>query len=192
MYSVERRIGRLIEIRFWSSVGAEEAISFRRDHEAILLSTLGNYVSFVDMSEAIVFSPEMVDALVAALRSEVRLLRSALVLGSSPTLSLQMQRVLRDAPSPHRRTFREAREAEMFLAEVLSTAERARLREIADRRTSDPGPSSAPQGPASVGAPPQSTTFPSSLRSPTSARNPVTTKIPAVGRSPNSGGQGNT
>lgn len=192
MYSIERPVGRLIEVRFWSPVAADEASTWRRDHETMLLSSLGSYVFFVDMVDGAVFPPDMVESYVQTMRAESRLLRSAMVLGSSPTLSLQIQRMLRDAPHPNRRVFRDMREAEAWLSEVVTPPERLRLREVTERRSNDPGPSSA-QSPPSVASPP-STSMPQSLRGPQSVRNPVTTtRMPAVGRSPSSsGGQSNS
>ncbi|HVK67425.1 MAG TPA: hypothetical protein VM694_23225 [Polyangium sp.] len=187
MYSIESHVGRLIEVRFWSPVGEGEAIGWRRDHDAMLQSVLGSYIVFVDLSDANVFPPDMVEAYVATMRNEPRLVRAALVLSASPTLSLQMQRILRDAFHPQRRAFREMREAENFLGEIVSLPERARLREVIERREQG-GPISAQ--PASVNIP-QSTGTPPSLRGPVSARTPTpaTVRIPITPRSP-SGGHG--
>ncbi|MDI1445641.1 hypothetical protein [Polyangium sp. 6x1] len=188
MYSIESHVGRLIEVRFWSPVGEGEAIGWRRDHDAMLQSVLGSYIVYVDMSDANVFPPDMVEAYVTTMRNEPRLLRAALVLGASPTLSLQMQRILRDAFHPQRRAFREVREAESFLGDVVTLPERARLREVIERRAEQGGPSSAQ--PVSVAIPP-STSTPPSLRGPLSARasSPGTVRIPVTPRSP-SGGHG--
>lgn len=186
MYSIESHVGRLIEVRFWSPVGEGEAMSWRRDHDAMLQSVLGNYIVLVDMTDANVFPPDMVEAYVATMRNEPRLLRAALVLSASPTLSLQIQRILRDAFHPHRRTFRDVREAELFLGEVVTLPERARLREILERRAEQGAPISAQ--PASVGAPPSAGT-PPSFRGPHTARTPApaTVRIPATPRSSSSG-----
>jgi len=190
MYSIESHVGRLIEVRFWSPVGGDEGLGWRRDHEAMLQSILGGYVFFVDLVEATVFPPELVEAFAATMRNEARLLRSAFVVGASPTLSLQIQRVLRDGYHPHRRVFRETREAESYLAEVVTMPERARLREVLERRGLDPpGPSSA-HGPPSVGGSPQSAT-PSSMRVPQSVRTsaPGTMRQPTTRSGSGNGGQ---
>lgn len=188
MYSIESHVGRLIEVRFWSPVGEGEAIGWRRDHDAMLQSVVGNYIIFADLSDANVFPPDMVEAYVATMRNEPRLLRAALVLSASPTLSLQIQRILRDAFHPHRRAFREVREAESFLGEIVTLPERARLREVLERRVEQGAPISAQ--PASVGVP-QSAGTPPSLRGPVSGRAsaPGTVRIPVTPRSP-SGGHG--
>jgi hypothetical protein len=190
MYSIENHVGRLIEVRFWLPVGADEALGWRRDHEAMLQATLGNYVFFVDMMDATVFPPELVEAYVATMRSEPRLLRTVIVLGSSPTLSLQIQRMLRDAHHPQRRVYRDLKEAENWLTEIMTMPERTRLRELIERRSDVPGPSS--QSPPSFATPPPSGGPPQSMRGPQSVRQPATMRLPVTPRSSSSGGQGNT
>jgi hypothetical protein len=169
MYTMESKVGRLIEVRFWAPILSEEPAAWQREHERMLASMLNAYVFFVDLSEAPVFPPEMVDAFAVAMRSEMRLLRMAMLLGASPTLGLQIQRLVRDANHPRRKIFREAREAETYLGEILTMSERARLHEIAiNRKNEASGPSS--QGPASVGMPPS--VGASSLSGPTSTATP--------------------
>jgi len=190
MYSIESHIGRLIEVRFWSPILGGEAIGWKRDHEIMLHSVLGSYLFFVDMSEANVFPPDMVDAWAATLKREPRLVRTAFLLGSSPTFALQIQRIVRDAQHPQRRVCRDAREAEQYLGEVVTAAERTRLREVLERRAELGGPSSA-QPPISAPAP-SSVGPPGSMRAPLSVRGgqPSTMRIPAVPRSSSSGSSG--
>lgn len=153
MYTIESKVGRLIEVRFWSPILGEEPGAWRRDHERMITAMLNTYVVFIDLADAPVFPPDMIEAFSSTMRNEVRLLRMGILLGSSPTLGLQMQRLLRDAQHPHRRLFREPREAEAYLSEILTLSERTRLHELAgDRRNELSGPAS--QGPASVAPPP--------------------------------------
>lgn len=174
MYTIESKVGRLIEVRFWPPILGEEPGAWRRDHERMIAAMLNTYVFFVDLGDAPVFPPDMIESFAVTMRNETRLLRMAVLLGSSPTLGLQMQRLVRDAQHPHRKIFREPREAEAYLSEILTLSERTRLHELAaDRRGDSPGPSS--QGPASVGVPPSvagsglsgppSTSMPQSVRS---------------------------
>lgn len=152
MYTIESKVGRLIEVRFWAPILGEEPGAWRRDHERMIAAMLNTYVFFVDLGDAPVFPPDMIESFSVTMRNETRLLRMALLLGSSPTLGLQMQRLVRDAQHPHRKIFREPREAETFLSEILTLSERTRLHELTvDRRSDSSGPSS--QGPASVGMP---------------------------------------
>jgi hypothetical protein len=174
MYTIESKVGRLIEVRFWAPILAEEPGAWRRDHERMIAAMLNTYVFFIDLADAPVFPPDMIEAFTVTMRNEARLLRMALLLGSSPTLGLQMQRLIRDANHPHRRIFRDAREAETYLSEIMTLSERTRLHELAaDRRGDFTGPSS--QVPASVGIPPSVagsgfSNSPSSANSPPSVR----------------------
>lgn len=177
MYTIESKVGRLIEVRFWGPILGEEPGAWRRDHERMIAAMLNTYVFFVDLADAPVFPPDMIEAFSVTMRNETRLLRMAVLLGSSPTLGLQMQRLVRDAQHPHRKIFRDAREAEAFLSDILTLSERTRLHELAaDRRSDFSGPSS--QVPASVGVPPSVAS--SGLSTPP----PSTTTIPPSVRSP--------
>jgi hypothetical protein len=176
MYTIESKVGRLIEVRFFSPMLGEEPGAWRRDHERMIAAMLNMYVFFIDLADAPVFPPDMIEAFSLTMRNETRLLRMAMLLGSSPTLGLQMQRLVRDAQHPGRRLFREPREAEAYLSEILTLSERTRLHELADRRSDVSGPAS--QGPASVGVPASmagsSLSGPASGGSmPPSARNPT-------------------
>jgi hypothetical protein len=176
MYTIESKVGRLIEVRFWAPILGEEPGAWRRDHERMIAAMLNTYVFFIDLGDAPVFPPDMIESLSVTMRNETRLLRMAMLLGSSPTLGLQMQRLVRDAQHPHRKIFREPREAEAYLSEILTLSERTRLHELAvDRKNDLSGPAST--GPASVGVPSSVASSglsgpPSSaLGSPTSPRN---------------------
>jgi hypothetical protein len=170
MYSIDNRVGKLVEIRIWSPVSVGEATLWGRDHDAVVNGIVGQYVCFVDLVEATVFPQDVVDTYIGTMKNEPRLLRTATLLGASPTLGLQIQRMLREANSPERKAFREPRELEAWLGVVLTQQERARLRELVDRRAEAFGPSSAPQSaPASL-RPPKSTRGTPSLRPPPNGR----------------------
>ncbi len=204
MYTIESRVGRLIEVRFWSPILGEDAVSWRRDHERMIAAMLNTYVFFIDLADAPVFPPDLIEAFSATMRAEHRLLRTALLLGSSPTLGLQMQRLVRDVQHPHRRSFRDAREAEVFLSEILTLSERTRLHELADRRNDLTGPSS--QGPGSVrvppsmsgsslSGPPPSAGIPQSVRAPAPKSVRFSTSGPGsirFGRTPSGGNNNDT
>ncbi|UQA59553.1 hypothetical protein [Polyangium aurulentum] len=162
MYSIENRVGKLVEIRIWSPVSGDEATRWGREHEAVIGSLVGNYFCFVDVFEATVLPQDVVEAYICTLKSATRMLRAAMLLGQSPTLGLQVQRMLREVNNPERKAFRDPRELEAWLGAQLAPAERTRLRELLERRMDATGPSSAPA--------PQSSGTPASLRSPKSVR----------------------
>ncbi len=142
MYRVEHHVGRLVEIRIWSPVSIEEAVVWGKDHDAVVASVGGPYVCLVDLVGATVFPPDVVARYVETMKSEQQLLRTATLLSPSPTLGLQIQRMIREANHPERRAFRDPGELQVWLGEVLDDAERGRLAALlAERRSLPPPPS---------------------------------------------------
>jgi len=123
-------VGKLVEIRIWSPVSLAETSSWARDHDAVIDAVRGPYVCFVDLVDATVFPQEVVDAYVTTMRNEPRLRRTGTLLNASPTMSLQIQRMIREANNPERKVFRVPDELEEWLGEVLAPAERMRLDEL--------------------------------------------------------------
>jgi hypothetical protein len=81
-----------------------------------------------DWRRALVFAPDVSDALLALLRRGNRELRRSAVLlsASDATFALQVERLVREAGNPNRRTFRGADPLLAWLGEVLAPAERER------------------------------------------------------------------
>jgi hypothetical protein len=130
VWSIENRVEKLVEIRIWSPVSVAETVAWAVEHERVIASVRGRYVCFVDLVDATVFPPECVDAYVATMRDEPRLLRTGTLLNPSPTFGMQIQRMIRDAGNPDRRVFRDPLELESWLGAVLTIPERARLRSL--------------------------------------------------------------
>jgi hypothetical protein len=130
VWSVERRVGKLVEIRIWSPVSVEETVPWAARHDSVIASALGPYVCLVDLVDATVFPPEIVEAYVKTMRNEPQLLRTATLLNTSPTFGMQIQRMIREANNPNRRAFRDPAALFPWLAEVLDGGERVRLREL--------------------------------------------------------------
>jgi hypothetical protein len=108
MFSIEHGVGRLVEITIWSPVAAEEAAPWAALHDRVVAGVGGPYLCLVDLSRATVFPPDAVDAYLATMRNEPQLLRTATLLGKSPTLHLQIARMIREVNHPQRRAFRDA------------------------------------------------------------------------------------
>ncbi len=130
MYRVANRVGRLVEIAIWSPVSVEEAIEWGRDHDAVIDRVEGEYVCFVDLRGARVFPPDVVDAYVATMKDERRLLRTGTLLPLSAVVALQINRMIREAAHPERRAFEDAAPLASWLGERLGIPERARLRAL--------------------------------------------------------------
>jgi hypothetical protein len=82
-----------------------------------------------DWRRALVFSPEASDAMIELLRrGNSQLLRSAVLLSATDaTFGLQVERLFREAGNPNRRSFRAVEPLMVWLKDVLTPAERARV-----------------------------------------------------------------
>jgi len=138
VYHLDHQVGRLVEIRIWSPVSLEEAVRWGRDHNALIDRVVGPYVCFVDLVDATVFPADVVDAYVATMKTEPRLLRTGTLLNASPTFGLQIQRMIREANHPDRKAFRDPAELESWLGAVLDAPERRRLGELVAVRRAAP------------------------------------------------------
>ena len=134
MYTIAHSTGKLVEICIWSPVSVEEATRWAHEHDLVLQEIKGPYACIVDVVEAAVFPPAVVDAFVATMKREPRLLRTGVLLNQSPTLRMQVQRMLREANSSARRMFEDAEGVAHWLDDVLDARERKRLREVLARR----------------------------------------------------------
>src|SRR5579871_6877326 len=136
MYSVQRMVGRLVEIRIWSPVSIAEAARWTEDHNGLVDSIEGPYVCFVDLVDATVFPQDVVHAYVSTMKGEERLLRTGTLLNASPTFGMQILRMIREANHPARRAFRDPAELGAWLGEVLTAEERRRLDALLGRAPS--------------------------------------------------------
>ncbi len=86
-------------------------------------------VVVMDFRRASILPPELADTLVGLLHGpNPGLLRNGiLVPTASPTVAMQLTRIVREAKSDRRRVFRVARELAAWLGEVLDASESNRL-----------------------------------------------------------------
>jgi hypothetical protein len=130
VWSIDRRVGKLVEIRIWSPVTLEETVPWGAAHDALVSKIDGPYVCLVDLTGATVFPQEVVEGYVKTMKNETNLVRTGTILNKSPTFGMQIQRMIREANNPNRRAFRDPAELLAWLSEVLDERESARLREI--------------------------------------------------------------
>ncbi len=123
-------MGRLVEIRIWSPVTADEARPWAELHDRVVSAVNGPYLCLVDLADATVFPPDAVEAYVSTMRNESLLVRTATLLGKSPTLHLQILRMIREADNPARRAFRDPNELLAFMRPVMTQREVQRMREL--------------------------------------------------------------
>ena len=132
---VGNHVGRLFEMRVMPPVTLEETTRFLQDIVRLTTAQPAKIVACTDLRGAVrTTDPDTIDFLAGILRSEnPRLERNALIVSAaSPTFMLQMERMVKTAANDRRRIFKTRGDAESWLAEVLTGAERARLRTFLD------------------------------------------------------------
>lgn len=136
--SVAHHVGRLLEIRVVPPVTMDDTTRFLQDIIRLIGAQTAKVVACTDLrSGSRTIDPSSIDFIAGIMRSEnPRLERNALILSSmSPTFALQMERMVKTAGAVQRRIFKTRGEAEAWLGEVLTGAERARLRTFLDEQT---------------------------------------------------------
>ena len=137
-FTVANHVGRLIEIRVVPPLPIEDATRFLQEVVRLTAVQPGKIVAVTDLRTGLrTVDPNSIDFIAAIMRSEnPKLERNALILSSmSPTFALQMERMVKTAGAVQRRIFKTRGEAEAWLGEVLTGAERARLRAFLDEQT---------------------------------------------------------
>ncbi len=130
MYTIENRVGKLVELRIAAPIAAEELPLLLAEHQGIT-EKLGRFVTAVDLRRATLVPLEVAERFTGLMRgSNPRLERSAFLLNESALFSLQLERLIREAGDSNRRTFRAPEELVTWLGQVLSEAEQARLGEF--------------------------------------------------------------
>ena len=136
MYTIERHAGRLVEVRLIFPVPAslEEILAMRDTLLGMIRAATEPVVTCYDLRQASLFAPPIAEEVAEMMRQiNPKLDRSAIVLPTDrATFTLQMERLVRAGGVASRRTFRSAKRAADWLAEVLSDEEKARLRVFLD------------------------------------------------------------
>jgi hypothetical protein len=128
MYNAEARVGRLVEARFVSLADVDEVSRFERAMADAFAAVGGPSVVCADWRQANTLRPDVAERLIALLqRGNPFVERSAILLAPEhATFSLQVERLVREAKNPARKSFRQAAPMVEFLGEVLTPAEKAR------------------------------------------------------------------
>lgn len=131
-YSVECRVGRLIEVRLgWLN----EVSDIQKIEEGLVqaFTQIGSAaIICADLRGIEVFSPAVSDALLETFKRDNRhLVRSALLLSAANAIfNLQVERLLREAANPARRAFRAPEQLLAWLGEVLRPDELLRAKQM--------------------------------------------------------------
>jgi stage II sporulation SpoAA-like protein len=127
MFTVEVRVGRLLEIRLVGLITPEdfEQVSERMD---ALFAKHGEVVIVADYTHATVFSQEAAAKLLDIFkRAKGRTARSAALVSQSAIFSIQVERLITQAGNPLRRSFHDPFELKAFLGAALTHEEHVRL-----------------------------------------------------------------
>jgi hypothetical protein len=129
MQIVQRRVGRLVEIRMEPPITYAEAVIFAVELQNTVKRMTERFVGVADFSRVHIFPQEVVSTHVDCMRAlNAKVERTGVLIASSPTLSLQTARLLRDGSNPKRRAFTKPDELCLWLSEVLTPPEQARLK----------------------------------------------------------------
>ena len=132
MWTIEQRVGRLVEIQLVSPVLLPELAGFgqRIGEIAARLAKHGQRkLACTDLASANILPPEVADWFIRLMqRDNLVLERGAFLIGTSAVFALQIERMFKESSSHTRRTFREPGPLLAWLGEVTSSSERDRLR----------------------------------------------------------------
>ncbi len=130
MYTVENRVGRLVETRV-VSLTDDEVRMFTEEHRR-MGERLRRFVIVADYRAVKIFPPSVAEALqrlMSGMNPAVE--RSALLVEAGhATNFMQVERIVRQAAHPERRAFRDPRELTAWLGEKLDADERRRLEQF--------------------------------------------------------------
>jgi hypothetical protein len=131
MFTVEHHVGRLIETRTAQLASLDEVAQFGGRFREIAgrLPAQQQVVICGDYRGMRILSPDVAEKFVAMLTAaNPRVQRSAILCSADhATALLQIERTVRQAANPSRRTFRDAGELAAWLGELLTAEERARV-----------------------------------------------------------------
>jgi hypothetical protein len=131
-YSVERRVGRLVEARLHVPNRVAEVAAMVEELRRVFATARSTCVICADWRSATLLAPDVADALVNMLRrGNPHVERSGVLLTADDALfNLQVERVTRKASGAVRRTFRSPAPMTTWLGEILDEAERSRMGEF--------------------------------------------------------------
>ena len=135
---IERRVGRLLEVRQVAPLTFEDFERFHRQVSSVISACPSEAVVVADLRRIGVLPPELADVLSEMMRSRnSRIERDAILVRQGELLGLQLGRVVANSGHSERRIFRDAAALIHWLDERLDEAERARLRAFLEEVETD-------------------------------------------------------
>jgi hypothetical protein len=131
-YSAECIVGRLVEARLFALQSVEEVTAFQGAMRNAFRRAGPRSVICADWRAATLLAPDVAEALIGLLKvGNAFFERSAILLGTEQAIfGMQVERFVREAANPSRRTFRDALSMRRWLAEVLDADEVRRMNEF--------------------------------------------------------------
>ena len=128
MYTIDNRVGRLIEIRVESPVTEEELSQFHDKIAKLIKPIKGQVASCTDLAGATVFLQPVAARWIEIIKQENPIVeRNAILVGAGAVFSMQVERIIRQAGFKTRKAFLVPTELTAWLGEILTVRERARL-----------------------------------------------------------------
>ncbi|MEW5847678.1 MAG: hypothetical protein AB2A00_02650 [Myxococcota bacterium] len=127
MIKVGNPKGRVITIRSISPISMDDVAQLGPALFGFIKAIGTRVVALVDLRQCGVVPTEVAEQFIQMLKKDNPVMeRSAFLLDSGQaTLGLQVERIIREAGNPNRRSFRTATEAVTFVSEVVTPEERA-------------------------------------------------------------------
>lgn len=131
MYSVQISVGRLLEIYLSSPFESTDLKPFKTLLGDVLRASPSKVIACSDLRRATVFTQDIVKGLIEQMRSDnPKLERSGILIAGSAVFTMQMERIVRSADNPARRTFRNTLDCVTWLSELLDPAECRQLQQF--------------------------------------------------------------
>ena len=128
MYTIDNRVGRLIEIRVESPVTEEELLQFHDRIAKVIKPIKGQVASCTDLVGATVFLQPVAARWIEIIKQENPIVeRNAILVGEGAVFSMQVERIIRQAGFKNRKAFLVPTALTAWLGEILTVRERARL-----------------------------------------------------------------
>jgi hypothetical protein len=129
MYLVRNPAGRLVTLRLASPVDLAECQRAVDDIQQVLSGVVGKARIATDLTRARTFPQEVADRFTRLMKADnPKVERSAFLLSSTgATFGLQIERMIREAASPSRRSFLNPSELVAWLADVCDRQEQEEI-----------------------------------------------------------------
>lgn len=132
MWTIEQRVGRLIEIQLVSPILLPELEGFGQrigEFVARVAKQGQRMIACTDLASANILPPEVAEWFIRLMqRDNPALERGAFLIGTSAVFALQLERMFKQSSSLTRRTFREPGPLLAWLGELATPIERDRIR----------------------------------------------------------------